>query len=234
MDVCLDISLQTEFPIPPPRPQALPKACLVEFRATDFPQFIYKSQGRPLQSTSRISPPLLAPQYPKLQRYYFLMSTSVPTIESQRGSQWESPPASHAMAATPACSAAAGLRTVWGKPQGRGRSGCYRGGQGRYIEGPLASTNICRVSAASPAWVPKFFHVLGQVCVCACLLGRFSRVQVFETPWIITCQAPLIMGFSRQECWSGLPCPPPGDLPHPGMEPASLMSPALAGGSGEG
>ena len=38
------------------------------------------------------------------------------------------------------------------------------------------------------------------------------------------------MGFSRQEYWSGLPCPPPGDLPNPGMEPASLMSPALAGG----
>ena len=72
------------------------------------------------------------------------------------------------------------------------------------------------------------------VCVCACLLGGFSRVQLFETPWVITCQSPLIMGSSRQECWSGLPCPPPGDLPHPGMEPASLMSPALAGGSGEG
>ena len=38
------------------------------------------------------------------------------------------------------------------------------------------------------------------------------------------------MGFSRQEYWSGLPCPPPGDLPDPGMEPTSLTSPALAGG----
>ena len=43
------------------------------------------------------------------------------------------------------------------------------------------------------------------------------------------CQAPLSMGFSRQEYWSGLPCPPPGDLPDPGIKPASLMSPALAG-----
>ena len=43
-------------------------------------------------------------------------------------------------------------------------------------------------------------------------------------------QAPLSMGFSRQEQWSGLPCPSPGDLSHPGIEPASLMSPALAGG----
>ena len=42
-------------------------------------------------------------------------------------------------------------------------------------------------------------------------------------------QAPLSMGFSRQEYWSGLLCPPPGDLPNPGIEPVSLMSPALAG-----
>ena len=43
-------------------------------------------------------------------------------------------------------------------------------------------------------------------------------------------QAPLSMGFSRQEYWSGLPCPSPGDLPDPGIEPVSLTSPALAGG----
>ena len=58
----------------------------------------------------------------------------------------------------------------------------------------------------------------------------FSPVQFFATLWTKACQAPLSMGFSRQEYWSGLPCPPPGDLPNPGMEPASLMSPALAGG----
>ena len=51
-------------------------------------------------------------------------------------------------------------------------------------------------------------------------------------PWIVAHQAPLSMGFSRQEYWSGLLCPPPGDLPNPGMEPASLISPALAGGGG--
>ena len=45
-----------------------------------------------------------------------------------------------------------------------------------------------------------------------------------------SCQAPLSMGFSRQEYWSGLPCPPAGDLPDPGIEPKSLESPALAGG----
>ena len=50
------------------------------------------------------------------------------------------------------------------------------------------------------------------------------------TPWTVARQAPLSMGFSGQEYQSGLPCPSPGDLPHPGIEPASLMSPALAGG----
>ena len=46
------------------------------------------------------------------------------------------------------------------------------------------------------------------------------------TPWTVARQAPLSMGFSRQEYWSGLPCPPPGDLPHPGIQPASPASPA--------
>ena len=45
-----------------------------------------------------------------------------------------------------------------------------------------------------------------------------------------SCQAPLSMGFCRQECWSGWPCPPPGDLPDPGIDPTSLMPPALARG----
>ena len=50
-----------------------------------------------------------------------------------------------------------------------------------------------------------------------------------ETSWTIAHQAPLSMGFSRQEYWSDLPCPPPGDPPDPGIELMSLMSPALAG-----
>ena len=56
-----------------------------------------------------------------------------------------------------------------------------------------------------------------------CVLSRFSHVQ------LLACQAPLSMGFSRQEYWSGLPCPSPGDLPDPGIEPESLMYPLLAG-----
>ena len=51
-----------------------------------------------------------------------------------------------------------------------------------------------------------------------------SHVQLFETPWTVAYQAPPSMGFSRQEYWSGLPFPSPGDLPDPGIEP---RSPAL-------
>ena len=48
-----------------------------------------------------------------------------------------------------------------------------------------------------------------------------SRVRLFETPWIVAHQTPLSMGFSRQECWSGLTFPSPGDLPNPGIQPES-------------
>ena len=48
-----------------------------------------------------------------------------------------------------------------------------------------------------------------------------SRVRLFVTPWTVAYQAPPSMGFSRQECWSGLPFPSPGDLPDPGIEPGS-------------
>ena len=51
-----------------------------------------------------------------------------------------------------------------------------------------------------------------------------------EALWPVACQAPLSMEFSRQEYWSGFPFPSPGDLPDPGFESASLVSPALAGG----
>ena len=67
------------------------------------------------------------------------------------------------------------------------------------------------------------------VCVCVCVLIGFSHVQLFLTLWGIVCQAPLSMVFSRQEYWSGLPWPPPGDLPDSGTEPAFFSSPALSG-----
>ena len=64
----------------------------------------------------------------------------------------------------------------------------------------------------------------------ACGLSRFSHVQLCVTLRTVAHQAPLSVGFSRQEHYSGLPCPPPGDHLDPGIEPASLMSPPLAGG----
>ena len=67
----------------------------------------------------------------------------------------------------------------------------------------------------------SFFFVL--VCT-------LNHIQLFVTLWTVAHQAPLSMEFPRQEYWSGLPSPSPGDLPDPGIEPASLESPALAGG----
>ena len=58
-----------------------------------------------------------------------------------------------------------------------------------------------------------------------CMLSH-SCNQLFATPWTVTCQAPLSMEFFRQEYWSELPFPTPGDLSDPGMETASLVSPA--------
>ena len=58
---------------------------------------------------------------------------------------------------------------------------------------------------------------------------RFSCVQLFTTLWTVALQAPLSMGFSRQEYLSGLPHPAPGDLPNAGTEPLSPVSPAMVG-----
>ena len=63
--------------------------------------------------------------------------------------------------------------------------------------------------------------------VCCAVLSRFSQVWRFVTLWAIAFQAPLSMGFSRQEYWSGLPCPPLGDLPNPGIKPSSPGAPTL-------
>ena len=61
------------------------------------------------------------------------------------------------------------------------------------------------------------------------MLSHFSCVLLFMTAWTVACQALLSMGLSRQEYWSVLPGPPPGDLPNPGVDAACLMPPALAG-----
>ena len=75
-------------------------------------------------------------------------------------------------------------------------------------------------------------HSLLQIYAYICTVLRcFSRVRLFATPWTVARQALLSMGFSRQEYWSGLPWPPPGDLLDPGIEPES---PALQADSSRG
>ena len=66
--------------------------------------------------------------------------------------------------------------------------------------------------------------------VCTYVLSRFSHVRLLMMLGNVARQAPLSMRFSRQEYWSGLPFPPPGDLPDPGIEPESFRSPALTEG----
>ena len=68
------------------------------------------------------------------------------------------------------------------------------------------------------------------VCVCTCYAQLLSGVRLFAVPWTIAGQTPLSMEFSRQEDWSGLPIPTPGDRLEPGIELTFLVSPALAGG----
>ena len=67
-----------------------------------------------------------------------------------------------------------------------------------------------------------YLIILSGVCVCVCARARsLSCVLLFVTPWTVAYQAPLSMGFPKQEYWSGLSFPPPGDLPYPGIELAS-------------
>ena len=67
-------------------------------------------------------------------------------------------------------------------------------------------------------------YIIHYIFLCVLLL---SHVRHIATPLTVACQVPLSTEFSRQEYWSGFLCPPPGDLPNPGIEPTSLMSPAL-------
>ena len=75
-------------------------------------------------------------------------------------------------------------------------------------------------------WINKTWYIY-RTEYCTSVLSCFSRVLLCVTLWMIARQAPLSTGFSRQEYWSGLPCPPLEDLPNPGMEPASPATPAL-------
>ena len=72
-----------------------------------------------------------------------------------------------------------------------------------------------------------YIHIID---VCAkCMLSRVSHVQLFATLWTVALQAPLSVGFSRQECWSGFPFPPPVGLPNPGIKPVAPAPPGKGG-----
>ena len=73
-------------------------------------------------------------------------------------------------------------------------------------------------------YITLSIYLVKTTCIYICVL---SRVWLFVTPWTVTHQAPLSMGFSWQEYWSGLPSPSPGDLPNSGIKPESPVSPAL-------
>ena len=99
---------------------------------------------------------------------------------------------------------------------------------GIFLEGSNLHHPHCKVSSLplGPWGSPKiisFYFNFSLFCVCVSV--TLSCVWPSATPWTVAHQAP--RRFSRQECWSGLSCPPPGDLPNPGIEPASLTSPAL-------
>ena len=83
---------------------------------------------------------------------------------------------------------------------------------------------ICIKWLLKSLWIWSFDFSCVCVCVCVCVWSQFSYVSLFVTLWTVARQAPLSMGFSRQEYWSGLPWPPPGDLPDPGIQPTSSVS----------
>ena len=105
-----------------------------------------------------------------------------------------------------------------------------------------APWEICSVSYKDTNFIGSEPHSDDLVCVCVCvcacacawmhmhMLSCFNHVQLFVTIPTIACQAPLYKKFSKQEYWSGLPCPPSADLPHPTIKLMFLASPALAGG----
>ena len=73
---------------------------------------------------------------------------------------------------------------------------------------------------------PQVSVVMAQhLCYEGMHAKSLQSCPTLRAPWTIPCQAPLSMGFSKQEYWSELPCPPSGDLPNPEIEPTSLMSP---------
>ena len=99
--------------------------------------------------------------------------------------------------------------------------------QGAGLKGPPVLANPSPLTSTRGSLHlldPKHFPIPSWVHV-----QSLSCVWLLAAPWTIACQTPLLIEFSRQGYWSGVLFPPPGDLPNPGMEPVSLVSPALAG-----
>ena len=80
------------------------------------------------------------------------------------------------------------------------------------------------VGLSSSLFRSRFSFCFVCVCVCVRMLNRLSCVQLFVILWAVDRHVLLFVGLSRQEYWSGLPCPPPGDLPDPGIKPATHVS----------
>ena len=100
------------------------------------------------------------------------------------------------------------------------------------VSGPKQKEKSTRVKLSDgqePSWHLHLWFHIGPTMVHLCVLSHFRCVWVFAAPWTVAPQAPLSTGFSRQQHWSGLPCPPAGDLPESGVKPESLTSPSLAG-----
>ena len=100
---------------------------------------------------------------------------------------------------------------------------CFRAGTLQLSRSGFRSCGVQACGIARPESKPMFPALQGRFLTTGppgkVLVAQSNRL--FATPWNVACQAPLSMGFSRQEYWSGLPCPPPGDLPNPGIEQGS-------------
>ena len=93
----------------------------------------------------------------------------------------------------------------------------------------ICKYNLLTLKKCTVGWLWHCIHPLVCVCKSECVHAQsLTCVQLLGTPWIVACQAPLSMGFSRQEYWSGLLFLSPGNLSNPGIKPGSFMSPALA------
>ena len=99
------------------------------------------------------------------------------------------------------------------------------GGTNQWYQGCLSCRGHYRITGhrscllSTQTWFSNPLDTsVSYLCSHARVLSRFSRVQLISTLWTVACQAPLSMGFSRQEYWSGLPCLLPGDLPNPRTE----------------